>query len=229
MSDYQPPYDLNTLLNELPVSLAYSEDSNNAKLLSFYADSMVDVENLLNTINAWRDIDSAQGKALDYYGEDHNVYRNGADDNFYRFMIKTKRLQRMTDGTYDSIIKLVCQSLGADYGEINVRPMYESSGEPDAIEITNIPADYIDDDRKERLLFERLQASLAAGIRLANVEFIKQVYGNIYLTGFGQTNEHDVAYMNNVYDESLTSYSHSYLNKLAQTNEHDVAVMKGGE
>ncbi|MCT2881909.1 hypothetical protein [Lentilactobacillus buchneri] len=195
MSDYQPPYDLDTLLNELPVSLAYSEDSNNAKLLSFYADSMVDVEALLNTINEWRDIDNAQGTALDYYGEDHNVYRNGADDAFYRFMIKTKRLQRITDGTYNSIIKLVCDSLNANSKEVNVRPMSESTGEPNAIEITNIPGDYITDTRKEQLLFDRLQESVAAGIRIANVEFIKTATGHVSVNGTALTTEYDVAQM----------------------------------
>ncbi|GEP72043.1 hypothetical protein FD12_GL001381 [Lentilactobacillus rapi DSM 19907 = JCM 15042] len=229
MSDYQPPYDLDTLLNELPVSLAYAEDSNNAKLLSFFADSMVDVEQLLSTINSWRDIDNAQGKALDYYGEDHNVYRNGADDAFYRFMIKTKRLQRITDGTYNSLIKLVAESLDAKYTEINVNPMYDTdSKEPDAIEITNIPGDYINDTRKEQLLFDRLQESVAAGIRIANVEFIKTATGHIYLTGFAQTDEHDQFYMNGFFDESVNTYNHATVSGTALTTEHDEANMKGG-
>jgi len=172
--EYIPPYDLTTILNELPSSLNYQEDSNNAKMLSFYADTMVDIQNLLNQMQVWRDINKVEGEALDRIGADYEVYRNGYDDDFYRFMIRTKQLQRLTDGTYNSLIKLVGDSLEADYADFNVRPMYEVTGEPDAVEITNIPGHYIDDERKEQLLFDRLQSTVDAGIRLANVEFIKE-------------------------------------------------------
>jgi hypothetical protein len=197
--EYVPPYDLTTILNELPSSLNYQEDSNNAKMLSFYADTMVDIQNLLNQMQIWRDINKAEGQALDRIGADYEVYRNGYDDDFYRFMIRTKQLQRLTDGTYNSLIKLVGDSLEADYADFNVRPMYESTGEPDAVEITNIPGRYINDERKEKLLFDRLQSAVDAGIRLANVEFIKEF--NLQHT----------------------------IGLCAQDYELDVAVMKGGK
>lgn len=194
-TNFVPPYDLNTLLNELPVSMNYQPDSNNAKLLSYFADSMVDIETLLNQIQEWRDISKAQGTALDLVGADYGVYRNGADDKFYRFMIKTKQLQRVTDGTYNSLIKLVCDSLEAEYSEVNVRPMYETTGEPDSVEITNIPGHYIDDQRKEDLLFSRLQNSVDAGVRLVNVEFINEQYGQMMLLGSAQVRDHYEARM----------------------------------
>ena len=192
---FTPFYDLDTILNELPVSLAYSEDSNNAKMLSFFVDSMIDIQETLQQIDDYRDIDNAKGSTLDMIGADRGVYRNGADDEFYRFEIKTKQLQRITDGTYNSLIKLVCDSLQADYSEINVRPMYETTGEPDAVEITNIPGHYIDDKRKENLLFSRLQSSVDAGIRLANVEFIKEETGSMNLFGAAEVNDHYSAVM----------------------------------
>ncbi len=192
---YIPPYDLTTILNELPSSLNYQEDSNNAKMLSFYADTMVDIQNLLNQMQIWRDINKAEGQALDRIGADYEVYRNGYDDDFYRFMIRTKQLQRLTDGTYNSLIKLVGDSLEADYADFNVRPMYETTGEPDAVEITNIPGHYIDDKRKENLLFSRLQSSVDAGIRLANVEFIKEETGSMNLFGAAEVNDHYSAVM----------------------------------
>lgn len=197
--DYTPEYTLDDLLNELPISLAYEEDTNNAKLLSLYADGMQDTLTLLQKINDWRDLDNAEGAALDMIGDDRGVYRNGADDDFYRFEIKTKQLQRVTDGTYNSLIKLVCDALDAKYSDVNVRPMYESTGEPDAVEITNIPGHYINDERKEQLLYDRLQGVLDAGIRLANVEFIKEF--NLQHT----------------------------IGLCAQDYELDVAVMKGGK
>lgn len=157
---YTAEYVLDDLLNELPISLAYEEGTKNAKLLSLYADGMVDTLKLIQKIDDWRNIDNAEGVALDMIGVDRGVYRNGADDEFYRFEIKAKQLQRITDGTYNSLIKLVCDSLQADYSEINVRPMYETTGEPDAVEITNIPGHYIDDKRKENLLFSGFKVRL---------------------------------------------------------------------
>ncbi|GAA3610890.1 hypothetical protein GCM10022296_13260 [Secundilactobacillus similis DSM 23365 = JCM 2765] len=225
---YTAEYGLDDLLNELPISLAYEEGTKNAKLLSLYADGMVDTLKLIQKIDDWRNIDNAEGVALDMIGNDRGVYRNGADDAFYRFEIKTKQLQRMTDGTYDSLIKLVCDALDADYDEVNVRPMYESTGEPDAIEITNIPGHYIDDERKEQLLFDRLQESLAAGIRLANVEFVKEVTGSLYMTGFAQTSTHDVAYMNQHYDQNLSLTGSTMLNSGIVTHNQDNVTMKGG-
>lgn len=193
--EYIPPYDLTTILNELPSSLNYQEDSNNAKMLSFYADTMVDIQNLLNQMQIWRDINKAEGQALDRIGADYEVYRNGYDDDFYRFMIRTKQLQRLTDGTYNSLIKLVGDSLEADYADFNVRPMYESTGEPDAVEITNISGHYINDERKEKLLFDRLQSAVDAGIRLANVEFIKEFNLQHTIGLCAQDYELDVAVM----------------------------------
>lgn len=192
---YTAEYGLDDLLNELPISLAYEEGTKNAKLLSLYADGMVDTLKLIQKIDDWRNIDNAEGVALDMIGNDRGVYRNGADDAFYRFEIKTKQLQRITDGTYNSLIKLVCDALSAEYSEVNVRPMYESTGEPDVVEITNIPGHYIDDKRKENLLFSRLQSSVDAGIRLTNVEFIKEETGSMNLFGAAEVNDHYSAVM----------------------------------
>ncbi|KRN27342.1 hypothetical protein IV38_GL002167 [Lactobacillus selangorensis] len=73
-----------------------------------------------------------------------------------------------------------------------------------------------------------MQESVAAGIRIANVEFIKTATGHIYLTGFAQTDEHDQFYMNGFFDESVNTYNHATVSGTALTTEHDEANMKGG-
>ena len=175
--EYVPPYDLTTILNELPSSLNYQEDSNNAKMLSFYADTMVDIQNLLNQMQVWRDINKAEGEALDRIGADYEVYRNGSDDDFYRFMVRTKQLQRQTDGTYNSLIHLIEDSLGAKYSEINVEPVKDES---QAIQVTNIPAEYIDSQRKEAMVLSRIRGSVVAGVRVASVQFQKVARTKLY-------------------------------------------------
>lgn len=178
-------YDLDTLLNELPVSLAYEHGTNNAKLLSLYADDLVAVQQLLQKIDEWRDIDKAEGKILDMVGNDWQVSRNGNDDDFYRFLIKSKRLQRMTDGTYDSLIRLVAESLGAKYSEINVK----ETDEPNSIEVTNIPAAYINGDtRKEAIVLQQIRDSVIAGVRVVNIGFQQTINSNMYIALYAQTN-----------------------------------------
>lgn len=178
MSNKIADYNLEDMLNELPIALDYEKDSNNAKLLSLFADYMEETLETLKTIDEWRDVDNAQGKALDMIGYDRNVARNGNDDNFYRFLIKVQQSQRTSDGTYNSIIRLLANALNANYSDINVQPMYVK-GEPDAIEITNIPSDYVDDIRKKKLVMDKVQEIVALGIRVANLEFQTVVDGGI--------------------------------------------------
>ncbi|MCS8597071.1 hypothetical protein EFE25_04900 [Levilactobacillus brevis] len=178
---YTPEYNLEDLLNELPVSLAYEEGSNNAKLLSLYSDGMEDTLVTLQKMDEWHSIDTAEGEALDMIGNDRGVTRNGYDDEFYRFLIKSKQIQRQTDGTYNSLIKLIAESLGAKYSEINVGPV---NNEPNAIQVTNVPATYIDSQRKEKLVLDQIRSSVAAGIRVAMVHFRTTVKSNLYMASY---------------------------------------------
>lgn len=178
---YIPEYNLEDLLNELPVSLAYELDSNNAKLVSLYSDGMEDTLVTLQKIDDWHSIDNAEGEALDVIGNDHGVARNGYDDEFYRFLIKSKQLQRQTDGTYNSLIKLIAGSLGAKYSEINVGPVKD---EPNAIQVTNVPATYIDSQRKEKLVLDQIRSSVADGIRVAMVKFRTTVKTSLHMTSY---------------------------------------------
>ena len=184
--DSNEHYDLTDLLNELPAALSNGPDSNNAKLLSVLADDMVDMQELIDQVNLWRDITHAKGGWLDKIGTDWGVARNGFDDDFYRFMIRTKQLQRQVDGSYNSIIKLIAESLGANYSEINVTPVKD---EPNAIEVTNIPAGYIDSQRKEKLVLDQIRSSVAAGIRVAGIGFQKTVKSTLYYAMQFQTTQ----------------------------------------
>lgn len=184
--DSNEHYDLTDLLNELPAALSNDPGSNNAKLLSVLADDMVDMQDLINQVNLWRDITNAKGGWLDKIGTDWGVARNGFDDDFYRFMIRTKQLQRQVDGSYNSIIKLIAESLGANYSEINVEPVKDES---QAIQVTNIPAKYIDSQRKEAMVLDRVRSSVVAGVRVATVRFQKTVKSTLYYAMQFQTTQ----------------------------------------
>lgn len=179
-------YDLTDMLNEYPAALNNGADSNNAKLLSILADDMVDMQELIDQVNSWRDITNAKGGWLDKIGTDWGVARNGFDDDFYRFMIRTKQLQRQVDGSYNSIIKLIAESLGANYSEINVEPVKDES---QAIQVTNIPAEYIDSQRKEAMVLDRIRSSVVAGVRVAGIGFQKTVNSTLYYAMQFQTTQ----------------------------------------
>lgn len=198
---YTPEYNLEDLLNELPVSLAYEEGSNNAKLLSLYSDGMEDTLVTLQKMDEWHSIDIAEGEALDMIGNDRGIPRNGYDDEFYRFLIKSKQLQRQTDGTYNSLIKLIAESLGAKYSEINIGPV---SNEPNAIQVTNVPATYIDSQRKEKLVLDQIRSSVAAGIRVATIQFRTTVKSNLYMTSYTMVHQTIHTTMNVAQDRHIT-------------------------
>lgn len=198
---YTPEYNLDDLLNELPISLAYKDGTNNAKLLSLYSDGMEDTLVTLQKMDEWHSIDIAEGEALDMIGNDRGVPRNGYDDEFYRFLIKSKQLQRQTDGTYNSLIKLIAESLGAKYSEINVDPVDD---EPNAIQVTNVPATYIDSQRKEKLVLDQIRSSVAAGIRVATVQFRTTARSELHLSSYTMVHRMIHATMNVAQDRHIS-------------------------
>ncbi|WP_304057935.1 hypothetical protein [Levilactobacillus namurensis] len=170
-------YELSDLLNELPTPVTNDLDSVMAFVWSLLANDMENAQSTVDKVDKSRSIDEAAGRWLDKLGADWGVNRNGFDDNFYRFLIKTRQLARQTDGTYNSLIHLIADSLGAKYSEINVEPVKDES---QAIQVTNIPAEYIDSQRKEAMVLSRIRGSVVAGVRVARVQFQKVARTKLY-------------------------------------------------
>lgn len=179
-------YELSDLLNELPTPVTNDLDSVMAFVWSLLANDMENAQSTVDKVDKSRSIDEAAGGWLDKLGADWGVNRNGFDDNFYRFLIKTRQLARQTDGTYNSLIRLIADSLGAKYSEINVEPVKD---EPQAIRVTNIPAEYIDSQRKEAMVLDRVRSSVVAGVRVATVRFQKTVKSTLYYAMQFQTTQ----------------------------------------
>ena len=55
-------------------------------------------------VMAWDNIDYAEGKVLDRYGENYGVVRGMAPDGIYRVMIKVKVMAMLSAGNLDTII-----------------------------------------------------------------------------------------------------------------------------
>ena len=77
-------------------------------------------------LKLWDDIDNARGSVLDRYGANFGVARGGADDTFYRLLIKIKMIALLSGGDIDTIISAAASLFNAVpaliYNEIEAKP-----------------------------------------------------------------------------------------------------------
>ncbi|ADF83491.1 baseplate protein [Lactobacillus phage LBR48] len=158
-------------LQNLPPSFDRSTESNNWKLMQLAEQPMSKGEDQLNFMLKMRALDTSKKEFLDRIGKLIGVYRGQADDDFYRRMIYARLARRHTDGTINQIYDVVSVILSADPHEFRVRPLWNVTGEPMAIEVLNVPAIYIDSQEKEALLLDQIRSSVAAPTRVAGIGF----------------------------------------------------------
>lgn len=128
-------------------------------------------------IDDWRDIDVAQGVALDNIGANYDVFRGEATDEFYRFMIKAQILASRSKATANEIINVVSQSLNLEKTDItlvNDRVMVNGVfvGTPYSISMKNLPLSFTANDFEKRYLIGVIEKSAAAGIRVSGISFL---------------------------------------------------------
>lgn len=220
--------DTPTMLSKLSRLTNQEYGSQFYKLMDAILERSRDRDAALETMNAYHSLEYLSGKSLDYFGEDYRVYRAGADDDYYKFKIRAAMVAATVDGTADSIIRAVSFILGCKYSDVHIVQPWQTGGEPRTIEITGLPFDYVGDSAAVDFLTEQLNRSVEATTRIGNIEFVKQITGHVYLTGFATDTEYDQAYMNGFFDESVTGYNHVTVSGAALTTDHDVAEMKGG-
>lgn len=176
-------------LQNLPPSFDRSTESNNWKLMQLAEQPMIKGEDQLNFMLKMRALDTSKKEFLDRIGKLIGVYRGQADDDFYRRMIYARLARRHTDGTINQIYDVVSAILSADPHEFRVRPLWNVTGEPMAIEVLNVPAIYIDSQEKEALLLEQIRSSVAAPTRVAGIGFQKTVKSTLYYAMQFQTTQ----------------------------------------
>lgn len=133
---------------------------------------------LYQTIEAFRDINKANGKALDRIGDQFNQQRGSADDDFYRIMIRSKQATNMGNSTVNGLINMIARSLDIQPNKIRIESLrqYENGtlngGEPLAIRISNIPLEWARSDFEQNYILERIKNGVAAGVRVDEVSFV---------------------------------------------------------
>lgn len=133
---------------------------------------------LYQKIEAFRDINKANGKALDRVGDQFNQQRGSADDDFYRIMIRSKQATNMGNSTVNGLIEMIARSLNIKPDKIRIESLrqYENGtlndGEPLAIRISNIPLEWARSDFEQNYILERIKNGVAAGVRVDEVSFV---------------------------------------------------------
>lgn len=150
------------------------EGSNLTKVMSLFSSEINTLRDEIEKVDDWKQIDQAQGKVLDKIGEEYGEQRGSLDDDFYRYMIKSKIIQRRMDGSTNQLIDIIHQTLNVPTSQIKVT---ESRSDPSSmkgiqtISVDGIPAKYLIDNKLLDIFLERIYGAVAAGIALEKVSF----------------------------------------------------------
>jgi len=91
-------------------------ESNIGRIFATFSWGLGIIQQNADRVKLWANIDNAKGAVLDRYGNNFGVHRGGANDRFYRLMIKTKILSQISGGDMETVI-------GAIAGLYEIDPM----------------------------------------------------------------------------------------------------------
>lgn len=162
------------LLNKLTDVFTKDEKSNIGKLFLIVDDQIQNVRSSLSKVEKWRDIENAQGKALDALGDNVGQKRGQSTDEVYRVLIRGKVARNLSDGTTNRIIKAIATSLSCDPAEISIINAHDADSpdliEPAAIIITKVPLNALNLTGMSTSQFLQIVDSIrAGGVRVASV------------------------------------------------------------
>lgn len=152
-------------------------NSDNLDLFDWIAQSYIAIYHNKEKVENWHAIDVAQGKVLDDIGRNHDEYRGEADDEFFRFMIKSKILSSRSKSTANDIINVISKSLNYNANAITLRQdrnLIDGKfvGTPYSISVIDLPLSFTTNDFEKRYLIKTIENSAAAGILVSGISFL---------------------------------------------------------
>lgn len=137
-------------------------ETNIGKLFSVLAWGLDTAQEQAETIKLWDNIDLACGAVLDRYGANFGVKRFGADDTFYRLLIKVKMLSQLSGGDIETVANAAATLLGVPADKITLREAFPAKVRLDVKEadLTQETLEIIVD------IASMIKRILAAGIEL---------------------------------------------------------------
>jgi len=150
-------------------------ESNVGKLMAIFADQLQKLEQTVQRVEQWRDIDQAKGTTLDRIGENVGQPRGVATDEIYRILIKSKIARNLSKGDINTIITVLSTALDTDPSEIKIVELYNDPIEPEpaAISLIQLPLQRINEVGMHPAQFARIvQRTVAAGVRVGVIELV---------------------------------------------------------
>ena len=166
-------FDVQEILDKFQDYFRKDSNSNIGKLMTIFAEQLQDLELTNQRIREWKDIDKAEGAALDEIGVELNQPRGAATDEIYRVLLRSKVARNFSDGTIDAIIRVISIALNTDSKEVQIKELYNDpeSPEPAAIKLVQIPLRRLNEVGMSPNQFVKLvQKTAAAGVRVASIE-----------------------------------------------------------
>ena len=164
----------------------------NEKFFSWILSYGLEVYGNSTKINELRSIDIATGKNLDAIGTNYGEPRLEADDQFYRFMLKSKILAAQSKGTTNDIINVISKSLSVDPTQISIETdrVYvndvngnngEFFGTPYKVSVRKLPLSFTTNDFQKKFLIKRIEDSVAEGIMVGDISFTDYSKASIFV------------------------------------------------
>lgn len=168
-------FNVKTIINRFVDYFAFAKNpqSNIFKLMQIFSDELIALEQTNKRILDWRDIDNAQGVALNLIGENINQPRGVATDEVYRILLKSKIARNLSDGSINTIIQVLSIALNTDPSTIKIIEKWNDphDAEPAAISLIELPLARINEAGMDPINFVRIvQRTVAGGIKVGTIE-----------------------------------------------------------
>lgn len=111
---------INEYVSQLPDSFSKGTGSNNNKLLGINYEALREFETDIRSVYEALDIEKANGKTLDLYGDMLGQVRGQLDDTQYRVLLRGVIAKNLCKGDYASIIEAVSLIFNCEKSEISL-------------------------------------------------------------------------------------------------------------
>jgi len=165
-------------------------NSNISKLLAMVEAEHDEILETLQVVESWQDLDRAMGRALDRIGFDVQQFRGLATDEVYRILIKSRIARNSSDGTINTIIRVLSTALGIDPSEIGIAETYNDPVDPEPAALSVIKAPLgglLRTGLTGQQLGMMIAKTAAAGVGVKSVE----LYGTFQLSSIADALETD--------------------------------------
>lgn len=178
-------FTLDTILYRLTDRYKKNKNSNIGKMIQIFSGELEQLQETNIRIEEWREIDNAEGVALDMIGEDLQQPRGATSDEMYRVLLKAKIAGYQSNGDINSLIRVISIALNVKPGAVKIYELWDDTPEfysvapyqfnlveknepkPAAIKINSFPIERLNESAlSPHHFFELIRNSMAGGVGL---------------------------------------------------------------